>query len=1203
MLAFVRSPTRWVLLAAIAATAVAGASSIALAEGEAELGGAQPLKKPTAMNIDILEVGETVTWTGVGQLELSDASGTLIESLSTGETSAPIPFVGTVKAAVTENQRQTVGIDFYVPVGWDIEVQRAGVEQLGRLHSKRWIFETGAFTEDRAANASVYALTPGGVPGSDVVIEMRLDGINGVEYQITANRTGLAGDDAGTSVPDPNSSKTVPIEYDIYLNVPAKAQYNAATPTVSDLTFSGDVAGCQTTIAPSVNSFFQFSTNVDGTYHLGCDLNGDGVYNTIGSEDLLLIGRTLPNTVNTVAWDGTNNGVPVASGTYDCRVSVHVGEFHFAARDVETCFAGLRMFEVAADGSRSGLPMFWNDEKVQANAVPMPPSNGQVLQSPATSPQAGLSSGAYSDPTVVYGLLSPFNAMPPTFRPGNSRAWGAFRGATFDMISKGDMAVLDTYTWARASDSGNIAITVITDQDTDLDGCSDLKEICSMGSDFEVVDTDADGLGDCAEFEFNPNPTSPIDPDTDGDGLCDGAVAVQNSIGVDVCIPGEDNDTDGMPSTDPDGTPIETNPADEDTDDDGFCDGPLVPTPSQCDEPSDNCPLVFNPDQADGDNDGIGDACDPLDCDPDKDGIPDVADPECWPDGPPDGPCMGGSIANCIDNCTELDNPDQADQDGDGIGDACDCDKDGDGIIDGESPDCWGGEQPPESCTGGETVDCRDNCPDTSNPDQADGDGDGIGDACECDRDGDGVIDSSAIECWPFLPPGTDPPTEPCADGDTSLCLDNCPDDPNADQLDTDGDGEGDACECDRDGDGVIDSPAAECWPGQDPPTESCVDGETEDCLDNCPVTPNADQSDLDGDGEGDACECDKDGDGIIDSSLRICWPDVPPNEQPPSDPCEDGQTQDCIDNCPETPNPGQQDSDGNGIGDACECDRDGDGIIDNGAAICWPGEEPPTEPCTGGETEDCLDNCPDTANPGQEDSDNDGQGDACECDRDGDGVIDNPALVCWPDLPPGEEPPTEPCADGQTDDCLDNCPDTANGDQDDFDGDGIGDDCDCDVDGDTVVDSTSPDCWPGGDVPNDTCDEDETQDCIDNCPRTPNTDQADLDNDGVGDDCDPDIDGDGLLNTEEDLNGNGEVDPTETDPRDPDTDDGGETDGEEVNNNRNPLLACDDFGGSCRTLVQGGGCAGGGDSPAPWVLMLGLAGIAVARRRTSGNR
>ena len=66
-------------------------------------------------------------------------------------------------------------------------------------------------------------------------------------------------------------------------------------------------------------------------------------------------------------------------------------------------------------------------------------------------------------------------------------------------------------------------------------------------------------------------------------------------------------------------------------------------------------------------------------------------------------------------------------------------------------------------------------------------------------------------------------------------------------------------------------------------------------------------------------------------------------------------------DNCPDVYNPGQEDSDNDGVGDACEettePDDDNDGV---------PNEE---------------DNCPTVANPDQEDSDNDGVGDACDDD------------------------------------------------------------------------------------------------------------------------------------------------------------------------------------------------------------------------------
>ncbi len=75
----------------------------------------------------------------------------------------------------------------------------------------------------------------------------------------------------------------------------------------------------------------------------------------------------------------------------------------------------------------------------------------------------------------------------------------------------------------------------------------------------------------------------------------------------------------------------------------------------------------------------------------------------------------GDGIPDAQDNCPYTLNPDQADSNGNDIGDACEGtqipDRDGDGIPDN-----------------------RDNCPNTSNRGQEDRDGDGIGDACELDR-------------------------------------------------------------------------------------------------------------------------------------------------------------------------------------------------------------------------------------------------------------------------------------------------------------------------------------------------------------------------------------------------------------------------------------------------------------------------------------
>lgn len=90
------------------------------------------------------------------------------------------------------------------------------------------------------------------------------------------------------------------------------------------------------------------------------------------------------------------------------------------------------------------------------------------------------------------------------------------------------------------------------------------------------------------------------------------------------------------------------------------------------------------------------------------------------------------------------------------------------------------------------------------------------------------------------------------------------------------------------------------------------------DDVDNCPANRNPQQLDSDGDGMGNACDLDNDNDSVNNTSDECPLEAGRPSANGCPDEDEDG-VRDSLDNCPSVLNPDQLDADGDGIGDVCD--------------------------------------------------------------------------------------------------------------------------------------------------------------------------------------------------------------------------------------------------------------------------------------------
>jgi outer membrane protein OmpA-like peptidoglycan-associated protein len=412
-----------------------------------------------------------------------------------------------------------------------------------------------------------------------------------------------------------------------------------------------------------------------------------------------------------------------------------------------------------------------------------------------------------------------------------------------------------------------------------------------------------------------------------------------------------DADNDGLTSARE--CMLGANPNNPDSDGDGVNDGDEATMVAAPNTDNDGPIDILDPDS---DNDGVGDGEDGARLDPnecrDMDG--DQCDDCAITGADESGGATGGDGVD-TDGDGQC-NTGDADDDGDDVPDPMDVkpldpDADKDGVSDGEDD----APEDPMRCRDADQDTC-DDCSVTGadgsggdpNNDGEDGNGDGRCDAADDDSDGDGVSDADDLDRDNDGIPNTDE-GDGDADGDGT---------PNALDLDSDGDGLSDISEAggsqlDADGDGRIDSledanprdglhdplqAADSALPRPDTDLDGAPDFLDADDDDDGIATPdelNSDGSfrDSDGDGRPDHLDADdggmnagdSDGDGVSDAEdLDRDNDGIPNAEEGDGDADGDG-----------TPNALDLDSDGDGLSDIFEAgggqlDEDGDGRIDS---------------------------------------------------------------------------------------------------------------------------------------------------------------------------------------------------------------------------------------------------------------------------------
>jgi len=451
-----------------------------------------------------------------------------------------------------------------------------------------------------------------------------LNNFAGYGYNLVANSLGVDNPNSGYSTEKAGNS--VSYLHPMYLAYPAIANPAPTTaPALTDVRFV-DSSGQDHAISPGGTvgvqdeGFFEFTTDVDGTYAVLIDLNQDGIYGNAGDRQLL---GTVNNGFNQVLWDGNDaagNAPPV--GTYYAQVEVRMGEYHFIANDAETSGGtadGLTIFQANADGSVTDTMVYWDDVTL-------------------------LGAGGTSN--------TPDGALSSTSE--GRHTWGNFTGTGF-----GNNRYIDTYVYGAAS-TAYAAAAVIDDDDPQVnyDGTVTSDTYSVPGSAFDISVSDIDlnedsGVAESVDVEVVNDVTGEIETVTLTETGPDTNVFAAALATVSGASAGTDNDgamttqvgdtltityIDFIAADYTSQTRTATNTVALDTDADG------IPDVNDLDD----------------DNDGIADAVEGTG-DTDGDGVPDSLDDDSDNDG-------------LLDAAEDTSSPvlSGVDSDGDGIDDAVD---------------------------------------------------------------------------------------------------------------------------------------------------------------------------------------------------------------------------------------------------------------------------------------------------------------------------------------------------------------------------------------------------------------------------------------------------------------------------------------------------------------------------------------------------